>query len=117
MLVLRDLGLAGCRALPGEGPFGYQAPEQLRRTWDRPGPPTDVFQLAALAYHLLGGQRPATNNPLPLRHYRGDLPEQVGKAVDAALSADPSARPRSAELGAAFGLASLDAPEERPCVS
>jgi len=117
MLVLRDLGLAGCPALPGEGPLGYQAPEQLRRTWDRPGPPTDVYQVAALAYHLLGGQRPATNNPLPLRQYRGDLPEQVGKTVDAALNADPSARPRSAELGAAFGLASPDSPEERPCVS
>jgi nucleoside phosphorylase len=117
MLVLRDLGLAGRSFLPGEGPLGYQAPEQRRRTRDRPGPPTDVFQLAVVAYHLLTGQLPATNNPLPLRHYRSDLPEPVGWAVDAALSADPSKRPGLELLGAAFGPSSADPPEERSCAS
>lgn len=116
-LVLRDLGLAGRGFVPGEGPPGYQAPEQRRRTRHRPGPPIDVFQLAALVYHVLTGQLPATNNPLPLRHYRGDIPEPVGRSLDAALSADPSARPGPRVLGAAFGR-SLAGPQEEPsCVS
>lgn len=117
MLVLRDLGLAAHNPLPGEGPPGYQAPEQRRRTRDRPGPPTDVFQLAAVAYHLLTGQLPAARDPLPLRHYRGDLRVSVCRAVDAALSADPAARPDLAALGAAFDLSSADPPEEHSCVS
>lgn len=117
MLVLRDLGLARRGYLPGEGPRGYQAPEQRQRTRDRPGPPTDAFQLAAVAYHLLTGQLPAANNPLPLRHYRSDLPEPVGRVVDAALSADLSKRPSLDVLGAAFGSSSVGPPEERSCAS
>lgn len=78
-LVLRDLGLGGRGYLPGEGPPGYQAPEQRWRSHDRPGPRTDVFQLAAVAYHLLTGQLPAASSPLPLRHYRRDLPELLGR--------------------------------------
>jgi len=117
-LMLRDLGLAGRDYEPGEGPPGYQAPEQRRRTLARPGPHTDVFQLAALAYHLLTGQLPSAVNPLPLRHYRPDLPESVGGAVDAALSPDPSTRPGMGRLGAAFRPApAADPPEERSCVS
>jgi serine/threonine protein kinase len=116
-LVLRDLGLAGRGHLPGEGPPGYQAPEQRQRTRDRPGQHTDVFQLAAVAYHLLTGQLPAATNPLPLRHYRSDLPAPLGRAVDAALGADPSARPDLAALGAAFDLSPADPPEEPSCVS
>lgn len=117
MLVLRDLGLAAHRPLPGEGPPGYQAPEQRWRTRHRPGPPTDVFQLAAVAYHLLTGQLPAASRPLPLRHYRDDLEEPIGRAVDAALGVDPSARPGLHVLGAAFDRSPANPPEEHSCVS
>jgi serine/threonine protein kinase len=116
-LVLRDLGLAGRGYLPGEGPPGYQAPEQRRRTRDRPGPPTDAFQLAAVAYHVLTGQLPAANNPLPLRHYRSDLPEPACRAVDAALGADPATRPGVDVLGAAFRSSSAHPAEEPSCAS
>lgn len=115
-LVLRDLGLARRSYVPGEGPPGYQTPEQRQRTRDHPGPATDVFQIAAVAYHLLTGQLPAASRPLPLRHYRNDLREPIGRAVDAALSVDPSARPGLEVLGAAFSLSPADPPEERSCV-
>lgn len=101
-LVLRDLGLAARDYEPGEGPPDHQAPEQRRRPLARPGPQTDVFQLAAVAYHLLTGQLPSAVNPLPIRHYRPDLSEPVGRAVDAALRPDPAARPGLGVLGAAF---------------
>jgi nucleoside phosphorylase len=116
-LVLRDLGLAGRAYLPGEGPPGYQAPEQRLRTRDRPGPHTDVFQLAAVAYHVLTGQLPAANNPLPLRHYRSDLPEPIGRAIDAALGVNPAMRPGVDVLGAAFRSSSAKPEEESSCVS
>jgi hypothetical protein len=75
-----------------------------------------VFQLAALAYHLLTGQLPSAVNPLPLRHYRPDLPESIGRAVDAALSPDPSARPGMGVLGAAFRPSPADPRRRSPHV-
>ena len=53
--VLRDLGVAAREYEPGEGPAGYQAPEQQRGARGQPGPGTDVYQLAAVAYHLITG--------------------------------------------------------------
>lgn len=107
---LRDLGLAGWPHRPGEGASTYAAPEQRRRTLAQPGPQTDVFQLAALTYHVFTGQLPDPVRPLPLRHYRADLDGQLGQAIDAALNADPSARPGLSVLGSAFRL-----PRERSC--
>jgi hypothetical protein len=93
---LRDLGLAGFRPTPGEGPAGYRAPEQYRacgRTGRHPGPATDVYQLAALIYHTLTGRRagpapnPAVRTALPA------FPAAADAVIAAALAADPRSRP------------------------
>ena len=101
---LRDLGLAARAQEPGEGPAPYQAPEQQRRGAGRPGPGTDVYQLAAIAYHLITGYPPHPRHPLPLAS-RGpgsqgrDVPQRLGRAVDAALAAESGRRPGMRELG------------------
>lgn len=98
-LVLRDLGLAARKYSSGEAPPDYGAPEQSRRGPHRPGPGTDVFQLGAVTYHLVTGQLPYPVNPLPLNHFRLDLPDRLGAVVDAALRAEPASRPDARTLG------------------
>jgi hypothetical protein len=97
--VLRDLGLAAREYEPGEGPAGYQAPEQLRGARGQPGPGTDVYQLAAVAYHLITGYPPHARTPLPLASQRQDVPERVSLAIDAALAAGITDRPGTREFG------------------
>ena len=104
-LVLRDLGLAARKYESGDAPPGYGAPEQSRRSLHRPGPGTDVFQLGAVTYHLITGHLPNPVNPLPLNHFRPDLPDRCGVAVDAALRAEPAARPDARALGQEFRAA------------
>jgi hypothetical protein len=106
--LLLDLGLAAHEFSPGEGPPDYQATEQRRRGMARPGPHTDVYQLAAIAYHVLTGYPPHASSPLPLRTQAPDVPETAGQAIDAALSADPAARPPVRSLGAALRTARDD---------
>ncbi|MGH3926968.1 MAG: hypothetical protein ACRDTT_29555, partial [Pseudonocardiaceae bacterium] len=91
-LMLRDLGLAAREPEPGEGPVDYQAPEQRRRSYRRPGPCTDVYQLAAVVYHLVAGYPPNIGRVLPLRAYAPDVPEQLSRAVDTALASGPDER-------------------------
>jgi hypothetical protein len=104
-LSLLDLGLAGHEHTPGEGPADYQAPEQRRRSTDRPGPYTDVYQLAAVAYHLMTGRPPHPRTPLPVRGQAEGVPEPAGTAVDSGLVSDPGARPTVQSLGAALRAA------------
>jgi protein kinase-like protein len=101
-LVLRDLGLAGRDTEPGEGPADYQAPEQRRRGHGRPGAATDVYQLGAVAYHLITGHPPHPAMPPPARAQAPGVPKRVGLAVDAALSAAAADRPSIRRLGAAL---------------
>ncbi|WP_410596472.1 SEFIR domain-containing protein [Amycolatopsis sp. lyj-23] len=101
-VVLRDLGLAGTPYRPGEGPSPYQAAEQRLRSRGRPGPWTDVHQLAAVAYHLVTGFPPDPAIPLPVRSAAVGLPQRAADAIDAALAADPARRPGLRALGEAF---------------
>jgi hypothetical protein len=106
--VLRDLGLATQYPEPGEGPAAYQASEQRRRSYRRPGPSTDVYQLAAVAYHLLVGRPPDARLPLPVRGQVPQVPERIGSAVDAALAQAPNGRPHIRSLGATLRAARDD---------
>lgn len=97
--MLRDLGLAARGHEPGEGPADYQAPEQRLRSYRRAGPPTDVYQLAAVAYHLIAGRPPNAETPLPVRAQVRDVPERISRALDAALARAPTERPDIRSLG------------------
>ncbi|WP_238010304.1 serine/threonine protein kinase [Dactylosporangium sp. AC04546] len=102
---LRDAGLAGMPAAPGEGPARYRAPEQqllVRR--DGPGPHTDVYRLAALAYHTLAGHPPTPAPNPPVAATLPGFPPALDETLRRALDADPARRPALpgliAELGA-----------------
>ena len=93
---LRDLGLAAVAFRPGEGPASYQAPEQaFGSRLPGPGPATDVYQLAAVTYHLVTGCKPGRDAP-PARH--PGLPDSVTDIISAALATSPADRPRTRDL-------------------
>jgi serine/threonine protein kinase len=102
---LRDLGLAAQPPRPGEGPPDYRAPEQgLAPGRARPGPATDVCQLAAIVYHLVTGHLPTPRNPVPARTLNPGLPGAVSDIIAAALAPDPGNRPRLGEFRAKLTL-------------
>lgn len=102
-LHLRDLGLAARPFRNGEGGSDHQAPEQRTGAGRTAGPHTDVYRLAAVAYHLMTGSPPDSRAPLPVAgQILPDLPERFGRTLDAALAADPTERPGMAALRAAF---------------
>ena len=107
-LVLRDAGLAARSPEPGEGPADYQAPEQRSGGRGRPGPATDCYQLAAVAYHLVAGHPPHDRVPLPLLTQAPGVPDRVSAALDAALTADPAQRPGLPGLARMFHAAADD---------
>jgi hypothetical protein len=107
-LVLRDAGLAASSPGPGEGPADYQAPEQRAGGRGRPGPGTDCYQLAAVAYHLVAGHPPHPRMPLPLLTQAPGVPDRVSAALDAALTSDPAQRPGLPALSQMFRAAADD---------
>lgn len=104
-IVLRDLGLAAQAGRAGENPGEYQTPEQRRRGAAGPGPWTDVRQVAAIAHLVLTGRVPHATAPPPLRRWEPAVPGEIATVVDAALAADPAARPDIRSLGVALHLA------------
>ncbi len=101
-IVLRDFGLAAEAGRVGEHRGEYQAPEQRRRGAARPGPWTDVYQLAAIAHLVLTGRVPHPTAPPPLRTWTPAVPGEIATVVDAALAADPVARPDIPSLAGAL---------------
>jgi hypothetical protein len=100
---LRDLGLATLPALPGEGPAVYRAPEQehpLR--YQAPNQTSgqaavDVYQLAAIIYHVLAGFPPAmTGQPVPLSGPLG-FPPAADQLIRRCLDPEPSRREHDIE--------------------
>ncbi|MDL5205241.1 hypothetical protein [Streptomyces sp. ALI-76-A] len=109
-LILRDLGLAGHDPRPGEGPVPYRAPEQWLAGF-RPGligPPTDVYQLAALLQHMATGHAPDPHGPLPPRSSLGKVPDSLYHALRTALAQHPEDRPGARALGTALRDARAD---------
>jgi hypothetical protein len=98
---LRDLGLAWWPKLPGEE-SPYVAPEQRSLARGRPGPPTDVFQLASLLQHTCTGFKPGAGAPIPLRSYLPAFPEPLDRLLGHALDPEPTQRPDMAALAAAL---------------
>lgn len=85
---LRDLGLATLDPAPGEGRSPYQAPEQRRTPRHGDGSAVDVYQLAAIAHHVLTGQPPGSRRATT-------LPPRLDRLLASALAADPAARPKT----------------------
>lgn len=106
----QDAGLSGLTdERQVRGSLGYMAPEQVRSTRTA-GPPADIYSAGAtlyrylsgkLPYDFLAGQHPLTtvlqSAPIPLSQRRNDLPEQLVKIVNQALSRHPEDRFSTAE--------------------
>ena len=94
------------------GTAAYMAPEQAEGRSREVGPPADVYSLGVILYELLTGQRPIegrsevdtlrrvlTDEPLPLRHVRPDVPPDLEAICLKCLDKNFSARyPSAAEL-------------------
>jgi hypothetical protein len=99
---LRDAGLAEIPPATDEGEATYRAPEQFRAPYAA-GAWTDVYQLAAIAYHTLTGHPPSPAASPPVRAALPGFPEHADQVLLAALDADPARRPASATaLGSAL---------------
>ena len=114
---LLDFGLAqfdGADTLTATGDvpgtLAYISPERFGG--EDATPESDVWSVGVMLWEALAGRHPFWGLPLqevgraieagapPLRTERGDLPRRMLASVDAALSPDPSARPRASELAA-----------------
>src|SRR4051794_32583964 len=111
---LADLGIAtaveGTRiTMSGTvlGTAAYMAPEQLEG--HKPGPATDIYSLAVVAFETLSGQRAydgrspieiahrkATDPPPSLADVWPAAPPEAGELLARAMGPDPSARPATA---------------------
>jgi serine/threonine protein kinase len=103
-VLIADLGLAKSLATASTltqtaGTPGYMAPEQdIRNADEGLDQRADVYGIGALAYTLLTGQVPGRPGAIrPLNESRRTIPSEVRRAVAAALAADRTRRPESAE--------------------
>ncbi|MBB3096364.1 hypothetical protein FHR83_004034 [Actinoplanes campanulatus] len=101
-LWLRDAGLAATPAVAGEGPAEYRAPEQDRPILTPPGPASDVYQLAAIVYHLATGEPPG-GDPPPPGLLRPELAPELEEPLLRALADEMDQRPALGEFVQALG--------------
>ncbi len=86
--VLQDTGLSTWKYEPGEGPELYRAPEQnvSNSHIAVPGTYTDTYQLGAILYHLITGERPTSNSPLiSLRTWNNALSPEMDSVLQQAI--------------------------------
>ena len=99
--VLGDFGIAGRAAEPDSvagaiaGTPGFMAPEVF--AGDAPTPLADVYGVAATAWTLLTGERPAYGEDTPLAERAPGVTPELEAALLGALAVDPSVRTRGAE--------------------
>lgn len=78
----RRLGRAGAAAPDGKervvragaGTPGWMAPEQIRQATTHYGPPTDLYALGSILYHLASGREPFTGTPEEVLEAHRSLP-------------------------------------------
>lgn len=104
LAMFRDLGAAVAADLTRGEPMRYRPPE-LGRAAGRPGPGTDVYQLAALLYDLACGTPPDRRDPVPIHTFAPGVPEELGAAVDQSLSCPAAERMRPKDFKSAVQLA------------
>lgn len=98
------------------GTPGYAAPESVGSM--QSGPEADIYALGALLHQLFTNHDPSLNPFIfdPVRSINAQIPEDVARAIHAALEPQPEKRPPSAErmLKALFGPeAQIEWPEAR----
>lgn len=81
----------------------YAAPEQLSAR-SRRGPPTDLYGLAATAYHMITGQAPPTTKSIeageqlvPIREIVPQAEADVARAIEKSLAPGYGDRPQSVD--------------------
>ncbi len=92
------------RAGQALGTSGYMAPEQFESA-GRPGPPADVFSLAAVLVHALTGHGPFGSHTAAVFFRTAEavpdldgVPGSLRQLVERCLSREPGARPRPGEV-------------------
>jgi len=101
----RDHRLKGHEGSPpvvraGAGTPGWMAPEQIRRATPHYGPPTDLYAIGSILYHLLSGREPFTgsveeileghrNQPLPDFQLPSNVPDGARSFVQTLMAKRP----------------------------
>ena len=123
MPLLADLGLARLRADTGEVSATVDYVDPVVAAGGLPTPASDVWSLGALCHHALAGTPPydgdssaqvlqaaAAVDRAPLGLLAPTAPRPLVAAIEAALRADPEARPSASELAAALRRSHAAAP-------